>query len=338
MIKSLKRKIKKSILKMRAYFLIANKSKPRIIYIGSPRHGNIGDHAISIATKDVLKNIERSVVEIDGELYRGMDEYIKEGINPSDIILITGGGFIGNLWMDEQNMVKSIIKNFPNNKIVIMPQTLFFEENEFGKNELNEFFQLVKSHNNIYILVREQNSYDLCKNMLQEEKHIFLLPDMVLTQKYNKQIKREDCLVILRQDKEKVINKEEIINKLKNYNIKETSTVINRRINFRQRIKIFEAKLNEFSNSKLVVTDRLHAMIFSAITSTPCVALDNSSKKVSGVYKWLEDVEYIKFCKDISDLEKSINELDLNKSYNYNKNDTYKYKIIECLNLIINNK
>ena len=54
-----------------------------------------------------------------------------------------------------------------------------------------------------------------------------------------------------------------------------------------------------FKKSKVVVTDRLHGMIFCAITKTPCVAIDNSNHKISGVYDaWLKDIGYIKMIKD----------------------------------------
>ena len=37
----------------------------------------------------------------------------------------------------------------------------------------------------------------------------------------------------------------------------------------------------------LVITDRLHAVIFCIITNTPCIAFDNATHKVSGVCDFL---------------------------------------------------
>ena len=55
------------------------------------------------------------------------------------------------------------------------------------------------------------------------------------------------------------------------------------------------------SGKKLVVTDRLHCMIFCAVTGTPCIAFDNSNKKISGVYKmWLGDLNYISVSEDFN--------------------------------------
>ena len=53
-------------------------------------------------------------------------------------------------------------------------------------------------------------------------------------------------------------------------------------------------KLAAFSEVKLVITDRLHGMLFSAITHTPCIAIDNLSRKVSGVYEWIKALPYVK--------------------------------------------
>ena len=60
--------------------------------------------------------------------------------------------------------------------------------------------------------------------------------------------------------------------------------------------------LNRIASKELVVTDRLHCMIFCAITETPCIAFDNSNKKISGVYKaWLSNLHYISVVSNYQD-------------------------------------
>ena len=39
-------------------------------------------------------------------------------------------------------------------------------------------------------------------------------------------------------------------------------------------------------------------MIFSAVTGTPCLAMDNINKKVSGVYEWIKTLDYIQCVTD----------------------------------------
>ncbi len=73
-----------------------------------------------------------------------------------------------------------------------------------------------------------------------------------------------------------------------------TSTLVPETVSKKSREKTLQSKLNEFGSAKIVICDRLHAMIFAAITKTPCIAFDNVSKKVSGVYKWIEGLDYVK--------------------------------------------
>ena len=71
---------------------------------------------------------------------------------------------------------------------------------------------------------------------------------------------------------------------------------------FKAKRNVVQEKLNQFASAKFVVTDRLHCMIFCTLVGTPCIAMDNSSKKVKGVYeKWLKDLDYIVFCENEND-------------------------------------
>ena len=52
---------------------------------------------------------------------------------------------------------------------------------------------------------------------------------------------------------------------------------------------------SSYRSARLVVTDRLHGMIFATITGTPCVVLDSGTGKVSQFYgDWLQEVPYVR--------------------------------------------
>ena len=68
-------------------------------------------------------------------------------------------------------------------------------------------------------------------------------------------------------------------------------------------------KLEQIMHAGIVVTDRLHGMIFAAITGTPCIALDNYNHKIRETYNWLEHLPYILYITDLSMLEQCIGEL-----------------------------
>ena len=57
-----------------------------------------------------------------------------------------------------------------------------------------------------------------------------------------------------------------------------------------------EQQYSAFRSAELVVTDRLHGMVFSAITGTPCIFLNSKSPKVLGCYAWLKHLDYIRYC------------------------------------------
>ena len=50
---------------------------------------------------------------------------------------------------------------------------------------------------------------------------------------------------------------------------------------------VFE-KMNKFRQAKFAITDRLHGMIFSIITGTPCIVFGNYNHKLKSVFSsWL---------------------------------------------------
>ena len=143
----------------------------------------------------------------------------------------------------------------------------------------------------------------------------------------------------LRDDKEKVIDIEEervIIDYLqqKGYEIRKIDTVISESVNNKTRNKKLNELIENFLTAKFVITDRLHGMLFSTITSTPCISLDNISKKVSATYKWVEYLGYIKnlSMKDI-DLYKEIEILLNNEEavYDNRKLENYYKEIIKVI-------
>jgi pyruvyl transferase EpsI len=68
----------------------------------------------------------------------------------------------------------------------------------------------------------------------------------------------------------------------------------------------------------MVVTDRLHGMIFAAITNTPCIAMGNINGKVKSVYEtWLSNNQYVKYANNVDEFEQMLKELDLNEQYLY---------------------
>lgn len=103
-------------------------NEKKILLFNTPEHDNIGDHLITLAELDFLKRYfqDYKIYEITDIEYSWYHLKIKKNITVNDIILITGGGFLGSLWLynGEEN-VRNILKEYPDNKVIILPQTRF---------------------------------------------------------------------------------------------------------------------------------------------------------------------------------------------------------------------
>lgn len=204
-----------------------------------------------------------------------------------------------------------------------MPQTIFFEN---GRDSVfYESKEVIEKHNNLFIFLRDKPSYVLMKQMCS--KRIYFCPDMVASLEELKieRPERKGIMICFREDKEKREESKKCkdffaeLTEYHNENIIYNSTYIQiqRRISKKQHKQRVYSKLREFSGCKLVLTDRLHAMLFSAITGTPCIALDNISGKVRWSYEWLKKLDYIYFAKDLEEVKVMITLIDLNKKYRY---------------------
>lgn len=311
-----------------------NKSS-NIFLIGTSDRSNIGDHAIAESEMDFLKKYfaKYNTIEITGDHYRFDFENLQKIIKKTDIIFITGGGFLGDLWMDEEMMVRQIIQNNQENLIIAFPQTIFFADDISDQSQFETSKLIYNANENFYIFTRDRKSYDLSKKMIGESR-TGLYPDMALFldkfENVRKHLKKQ-ALVCFRKDKEAILSSEEknfVIQHLKQegFNIEYGTTLAKGKnsgdftIDLRTS-KIFD-KLNEFGKYELVVTDRLHGMILSLLSGSKCIAFDNSSGKVLGVSSlWLKKVSNVKVLAGIEGFESSFRELIQNENVEY----PYKY-------------
>lgn len=287
------------------------------LIFNSPIHGNIGDHAIIYAEYKLLEKLNIKAFEIPTyeEIY--YFDYIKKHLKKDMIISITGGGFIGSQWIEEENLVNKVIQNFKENKIIIFPATFYFKDDEEGRKELEKSIKTIGGAKNIHIFARESRTYEFVKNTYAKA-NISLVPDIVLSLEnvIFDNLEREGVLLCLRKDVESVFSeddKEKIINIISKYDkkIKKTDTVVDYYIRPENREKEIEEKLKEFASSKIVITDRLHGMIFAVITNTPCLVLGNYNYKVKGVYEnWIKNnIANVIFLNDIHDMDAAVTEL-----------------------------
>ncbi len=315
----------------------------KIYLIGTPHHGNLGDHLITESELQFFRSRipERKVVECSMRFARVFLSKIKKKIKNEDMIAISGGGWLGSEWKVHEDFVRKIIITFPQNRIIIMPQTAYYKNiDKYVENGE----KIYRTHHDLYFCAREENTYTFISEygFCIDKSHLLLLPDMaLLSNRYqyyeHSNHSRSGIGVCFRDDIETLVDSnmldriKKIISLLdQNYKIIETN-IQSKGIGKNQRSEVLRNKMNEIAGFKVIVTDRLHAMIMAALTGTPCIAFDNSTHKVHGVYNWIKSLEYIHFLSNIDNLEKDIREfLKNNTHYQYKlaRDDEYKDRLI----------
>lgn len=291
----------------------------KVVIIGTPLYGNLGDQALAIATYNFFEVCgihEEDVLEIPLNIFEGMTAKKVKKIVRNRRVFIQAGGFMGNIWPGTEKQIQRIISLFGDRTIIILPQTITYSDDKEGRNLKEKSKKIYSTCDKLIICVREKDSISVAEE-LTEKKNIICVPDMVigfLNADMKKNIRKKECLFCMRQDRERSIT-DELVLKLqlaaekKGLKVNYTDTVLKEYIYPKERKAKVEQKLNEFAGAKLVVTDRLHGMLFAVITGTPCLFLDNINGKVGNVYEWIKDLDYVMPVADIAHIEEYLDKL-----------------------------
>ncbi len=297
----------------------------KAILMGVPHHNNLGDNAIAIAEKKYIKDNlpEFQYYEISEETLEKCIDKVKDYVKENDIIFMHGGGNLGDEYLYVEEARRKVIQLFPNNTIIIFPQTIHFSNTAKGKEELEKSKTIYAEHKRLTIVAREKISYEEMKKQFPHNRVIQTTDMVTYLNKTKEEEKRNGVLFILRDDVEKNLDAEqiaelrEIVKKYFN-KIEYSDTARGNPIKEKEREQKWEELLMKYRRSQLIITDRLHGMIFAAITSTPCIALKNYNHKVEATYETLKHLDYIKYVNNINEVEKQIPYLISTKFEKYN--------------------
>mgnify|MGYP004551121371 FL=1 len=264
----------------------------RLILIGTPLHGNLGDHAIAEGEYAFLKEHypKYTVVEIPMLMYPSLRRRICKWIYPKDVILLNGGGYLGNVWYYAEKIVFDILKRFPNNPVLVFPNTMYYKDSNRTAWQKEKASGIYASRQNLILCMREKNAFAQAKALCADAR---LIPDMCLyLDAAQPAEERHGVLLCFRDDHEKCTADNTIV-QIKKW-LTDTNrffycdtNVLRRNILPEERRAILSRRFQEIRQKQLVITDRLHAVIFCIITNTPCIAFDNATHKVSGVCDFL---------------------------------------------------
>lgn len=138
------------------------------VLLDCPYHSNIGDILIWRGEQAFLDSLPFRCLHQSSR--HTFDRRI--GIRPADTILLHGGGNFGDLWNGHQRFRLEVIALYPDNPIVVMPQTVHYRDRSLMARDA----EIMARHRNLTICARDSVSYALLKENFRN--NIVLVPDM----------------------------------------------------------------------------------------------------------------------------------------------------------------
>ncbi|MDR0443434.1 MAG: polysaccharide pyruvyl transferase family protein [Treponema sp.] len=286
-----------------------------------PYYNNIGDVLI---WEGELQFIRKHLRKYSLLYACSMHTCTYPNLKKNAIILLQGGGNFGDLWFKPQEFRRKIIKRYPDNKIIILPQTVWYDNEEC----MHEDAALLSKHNNLTICARDKNSYLILKQCFTVNT-VLLVPDMafcipVYKLKKNQVKQGKKNLFLRRNDKElnRTIDYLTNISEI-DFDVHDWPSMEKIMIScFFMRCFLWASRRMMFLFSKLadiyaslvfkpnviktgvrfiskyenIYTTRLHVAILCCLLEKPCTFFDNSYGKNNSFYEtWLSDLDGMKF-------------------------------------------
>jgi len=271
------------------------------ILLDLPYYSNIGDILIWKGTEDFLK-------ELPGQCLgrHSKETFDFRPLSQDCTILLIGGGNFGDIWREHQEFRLEVMRIYPENPIIVLPQTIHYDSDETFVDDVKKMNQ----HSHLTICARDNISAELLSKK-GFTGLILTLPDMAFCIK-QKELQAnlveatQESLILYREDKElkepKISNKfvntfisdwpqmqelgAEAWHYLMTHKDKESDSYFIDEF-FPQQIK---AGVTFASSFKEASSTRLHFAILRLLLGMPVKIIDNSyGKNLSFYNTWLKD-------------------------------------------------
>ena len=299
-----------------------------------PSHQNVGDSMILMGETSYLAQ-GGNVIGYVTDIFRYDHMTLRRRV-PNGPILMQGGGNFGDIWPPFQAFRERIVQEFPDRKIVQLPQTVYFKSAAAAARANG----VLRRHNNYTLLVRDKPSLERARLQLPDVRAIYC-PDLALGWEPKipaGRLNQNRMVVLARNDREArsglVDNLRSTIgphDKVVDWGLTGGDRIVWDVVRIPARFaKLFprarssrllyplfvfsyrkNAELNiragirELAAAELVVTDRLHAHILAGLLGVRHLVLDNNYGKVSSIYNdythLFSTAEFVEDAASISD-------------------------------------
>ena len=283
--------------------LIAIPPTSRVFLVDYPLHSNIGDLLIHRGTEKFFLDNNISVAA----RYTWHDYQNLQGLCQTDIIVIHGGGNFGDLYPEHRLLMERVVREYPDNRIVVLPQSVYFRNPTTLANTCDQ----LSRHPSLTIYVRDQQSLTLLTdNHLQR---IVLMPDLAHylfdTIEGCKEAFQKTNL-IFRNDVEATslstpTNHDQVLDwwdgisclnrilihfffGMARRHKSRFLTLTVQNLWFRTRDRLINDGIRLICRAECTHTDRLHVVLLALLLDRPVIVHDNSYGKLSSYYSaWL---------------------------------------------------
>lgn len=269
----------------------------RIFYFGMPEHANMGDLGQYYCVKKWLSEnySEYKVIECVSsvvlDMESGFDTFFRSILKPDDILVIHSGYNTNDLSTVSNQLNLYLIGEFKDNPIIVLPQTVFFKYEA----NLRKSSEVFSQHTKLIFMARDNVSYDIsCK--LIPDGHVMMVPDIVTSLIGTRQEanKRHGIVLCHRHDGEQFYTDTDFENMKNRFSSIDKVTIMDTAVDmsYKKILKdLYGAMMSiigVFENSRIVITDRYHGMIYSLVSNTPVIVMKTTDHKVIEGYKILK--------------------------------------------------
>lgn len=288
--------------------------KPRVFYLGTTEHTNLGDLAQYDGIRRWIREnypshepVEFGAMPIVEPTFR-FPALLKKIIGPNDLVVFQSGYTTEDLGGNHELMHRLIINAMPNVPILMMPQTIFFQ----SERNRARCAQVYNRAEKMLFLARDRISFADAEDMFPDVC-IRLFPDIVTTRIGERIIQstRDGILLCCRNDSEKFYSQLEIERLAKQlagrYKVSLSDTRSD--VPFRKLKKnvkwYIDKEIERFAQYAVVITDRYHGTIFALAANTPVIVLRTTDHKVVTGVEWFRGL-YDDFIFSASSLDEVI--------------------------------
>ncbi len=276
-----------------------------------PNHSNVGDSLIWLGEIAYLRRRQAKIRYVC-EPWSLVVGHLRRRLTPETVILIHGGGNFGTLWPEHHAFRLNVIRQFPDHRILQLPQSLYFSQDADGAATARATAEVLERHRGFTLLVRDETSAGIAERRLESLPPV--VPDMAffIGPVAGRTTPGNDFFLLSRSDHEKdrrwndtqarteLLARAEQRDWLKSGLGEMVVRRLSRTLGVRggglgtAGVALTLAVWNAMAGAELrrgadllgqgrvVVTDRLHAHILSILLDKPHVVVDNANGKLSG--------------------------------------------------------